>query len=48
VFLETPGAKALMFEIGDKEPTAAQNAALQPIVVSSAQLCRVDATTGLS
>jgi len=48
VFLEAPGAKALVLQIGSREPTAAQSAALQPIVVSSAQLCREDANTGLS
>ena len=48
VFIQTPGAKALVLQIGNGTPTAAQNAALQPIAVSSAQLCRADAGSGLS
>jgi hypothetical protein len=48
VFIETPGAKALVLAIGNGTPTAAQNAALQPIAVSSAQLCRADSDSGLS
>jgi len=48
VFIETPGARALVLSIGDRTPTAAQNARLEPIAVSSARTCRDDADSGLS
>jgi hypothetical protein len=48
VFMETPSAEKLVLAIGNGTPTPEQNAVLQPLVVSSAQLCRDDPNSGLS
>jgi hypothetical protein len=48
VFLQTPGAESLVLAIGNGNPTPEQNDVLQPIAVSSAQLCRANVDSGLS
>jgi hypothetical protein len=48
VFIEAPGAEALVLAIGNRTPTAEQSGVLQRMVVSSAQLCRSDPDSGLS
>jgi hypothetical protein len=48
VFIETPGAEGLVLAIGNRTPTDAQNAVLQPMGLASVQLCRGDPDSGLS
>jgi hypothetical protein len=46
VFVESPGAEALVLAIGNGTPTAAQRAQLAPIEEASGEACRADSTSG--